>query len=1321
MERFLEGKKRLGYIYKNSDVTVDNITIDGASISANNSAISVYEGDLTIENTTIENCYTNSWGGAIQSSGNLTIRDSIISNCSAYIGGAIVHDFWGSLILENISIKNCSADEGGGAIYNSGGRAVLENITIENCLADNYGGAIVTGPVIDSDTDTLYRPDLTIKGGRFINNKTSCDNVGSRLYGGGCIWASEGTLNIYDGEFIGNTSASRGGCIYQDTALDDDSVINISGGYFEGNTCTNEGYEGSGAVYTTGSSNDGQLILSSKVHFCGDAADGTDGIMLDGRRKVLISDTLNYPSTVYVAASEGRVIAEGNGGYILTLEKDIRKIKFVDIGNSGETYYLVLDKANNQIKLSKTDPGYGYFVTYHSNGAEGTVTDDKKYTDINNTVTVRDAADLSYEGYVFDSWNTKADGTGESYNPNDTFTITSDTDLYAQWKEVKLLTAWFYSGDENTVETIEAPIEDGEDSTVIKTPALEPIPDWTALGWNESESGYTGDIAQGNEIELSEDTSFYGVYKKDVTLFYDANYNTSGDGNGNSGNPAGSGDNEDGSFPESETALLYANVNETSITYKGADFILAKAPVRIGYAFEGWNTKADGTGDKYGPEAAFTAQSDITLYAQWSRIVTAAFYSGADNHKVEKQAAINTATSSGTVITPLLRGMEGWSIVGWDRSENGYSGDIAQDSRIEISVDTSFYGVYKKDAELSYDVNYSLGNENESGNDVSDSTQAPDAVPTPGAAPESQMGTIYANVNEKTITYKYPGLTLAPAPSRDGYVFTGWSTSPDGNGGTYNAGTVFDLHADTTLYAQWAPETAAYTVEHYLQDISGAGYTKAEEDTENLTGAVGAVVDAMPKIYPGFTENTVHESRKESGVVASDGTLVLRFYYDRNVYNVAFDLNGGTGTAPRAQELRYGAFLQEVARPERPGYTFRGWYKDELGTEGKAWDFDKTVEENTENKSETLYAGWVDDIAPELMQPKLNEGYKSFHDWIIRKKDLIITVPIIEEGSGVKQADYVLSSSARSERGNEPEQAQITEENGRTVAKITISNDFRGSVSMTCTDNAGNISAGKTLTAPEGGAAFIVEDNAPGITFWSKDGSLSGSFYGNVTVNVSVNDEGTLDVYGTAAEDVKVTGGIASVTYSIDNGAETAVEGKGFESGIVPSCGFSVEISGVGEHILRVTATDNAGNESTGHTRIKIALKTAERKKVRTVINNDSSTSEPVQFIALADAPQPLKNAVPVRDREPETGDNSHVDIYAAIAMITGLLYLLLYFMTDRNGMTEEEKEQFISHLVSWAKRGGKLRRRLAIAAIFIFLAYYHSIGKAIDGKEIYG
>ncbi|MDE7131310.1 MAG: InlB B-repeat-containing protein [Lachnospiraceae bacterium] len=1205
--------------------------------------------------------------------------------------------------INNTIIENCSSDRCAGAIYVASGDVSINSGTFKNNKS-MQGGCI-----------TAYRSDLTINDGDFIGN--TADE-------GGCIAAYDGNgLTIENGNFIGNTADTKGGCIMAYSG-----VATINGGHFEGNKCSKEGYEGSGAVYVDIYSG---LDLSSDAHFCGDASYGTDGIMPDNYNYVRIRGTLNYPATIYVKAYDGRVIAAGGGDYILSIKNDLEKIQFVDIGDSGETYYKVLDKENNYIYLSTTEPEYGYFVTYHSNGAEGNVTDDKKYTDIDNTVTVKDAADLSYEGYVFDSWNTKADGTGESYNPNDTFTITSDTDLYAQWKEVKLLTAWFYSGDENTVETIETPIEDGEDSAVIKTPALEPIPDWAALGWNKSKSGYTGDIAQGAEIEIPEDTPFYGVYKKDVTLSYDANYNTSGDGNGNSGNPAGSGDNEDGSFPEGETAALYANVNETSITYKEADFILAKAPVRIGYAFEGWNTKADGTGDKYEPEAAFTAQSDITLYAQWSRIVTATFYSGADNHKAEKKAVINTATSSGTIITPLLMGMEGWSIVGWDRSENGYSGDIAQDSRIEISVDTSFYGVYKKDAELSYDVNYSLGNENESGNNASDSTQASDAVPTPDAAPESNMGTIYASINEKTITYKYPSLTLAPAPSRDGYVFTGWNTSPDGNGGTYNAGTVFELRSDTTLYAQWAPETAAYTVEHYLQDLSGAGYTREEADTENLSGAVGEVVNAMPKVYPGFTENTVHESRKESGVVVSDGTLVLRFYYDRNVYNVAFDLNGGTGTAPRAQELRYGAFLQEVARPARPGYTFLGWYKDELGTEGKAWDFGKAVEENTENKSETLYAGWVDDIAPELMQPRLNEGYKSFHDWLIRKKDLIITVPIIEEGSGVKQADYVLTSFERADRENvteqaqaiTPGQAQITEENGRTVAKITISNDFRGSVSMTCSDNAGNISAGKTLTAPEGGAAFIVEDNAPKITFWSKDGSLSGSFYGNVTVNVLVNDEGTLDIYGTATEDVKVTGGIASVTYSIDNGAETAVEGKGFESGIVPSCGFSVEISGVGEHILRVTATDNAGNESMGHTRIKIALKTAERKKVRTVINNDPSTSEPVQFIALADAPQPLKNAIPVRDREPETRDNSHVDVYAAIAMVTGLLYLLLYFTTDRNGMTEEEKEQLISHLVSWAKRGGKLRRRLAIAAIFIFLAYYHSIGKstAIVGKEIYG
>lgn len=40
---------------------------------------------------------------------------------------------------------------------------------------------------------------------------------------------------------------------------------------------------------------------------------------------------------------------------------------------------------------------------------------------------------LSRQGFVFDNWNTAADGSGDSYSPEDRITLTEDVTLYAQW------------------------------------------------------------------------------------------------------------------------------------------------------------------------------------------------------------------------------------------------------------------------------------------------------------------------------------------------------------------------------------------------------------------------------------------------------------------------------------------------------------------------------------------------------------------------------------------------------------------------------------------------------------------------------------------------------------------------------------------------------------------------------------------------------------------------------------------------------------------------------------------------------------------------
>ncbi len=134
---------------------------------------------------------------------------------------------------------------------------------------------------------------------------------------------------------------------------------------------------------------------------------------------------------------------------------------------------------------------------------------------------------------------------------------------------------------------------------------------------------------------------------------------------------------------------------------------------------------------------------------------------------------------------------------------------------------------------------------------------------------------------------------------------------------------------------------------------------------------------------------------------------------------------------------------------------------------------------------------------------------------------------------------------------------------------------------------------------------------------------------------------------------------------------------------------------------------------------------------------NDEGRTEYIRNViaANADAPQAEGSvtANPVSGRpekqeeypdtpngeEPKTGDTAHMEIYATVAMIAGLTYLLLYFMEERRGMTEREKDVFVAAFIRWAKKGGRFRRCCAIVFIFCLLVYYHGIGKHV-GKGIH-
>ena len=77
----------------------------------------------------------------------------------------------------------------------------------------------------------------------------------------------------------------------------------------------------------------------------------------------------------------------------------------------------------------------GYTVTYNSNGGTGSVPVDSNSYTTGQTVTVlANSGSLVYTGYSFVGWQTKADGSGSTYAPGQTFSMGSaNVTLYALW------------------------------------------------------------------------------------------------------------------------------------------------------------------------------------------------------------------------------------------------------------------------------------------------------------------------------------------------------------------------------------------------------------------------------------------------------------------------------------------------------------------------------------------------------------------------------------------------------------------------------------------------------------------------------------------------------------------------------------------------------------------------------------------------------------------------------------------------------------------------------------------------------------------------
>lgn len=139
--------------------------------------------------------------------------------------------------------------------------------------------------------------------------------------------------------------------------------------------------------------------------------------------------------------------------------------------------------------------------------------------------------------------------------------------------------------------------------------------------------------------------------------------------------------------------------------------------------------------------------------------------------------------------------------------------------------------------------------------------------------------------NESCYSQAIPA-TWNPAPTRQGYTFTGWYTDKEC---TVKADPSITLTGNVTIYAGWEAQTTSYTVAYFEETVDSATGKRLYSyvDSDPRTAKVGDEVTGTNDISRPYR----HFARATTEIVKADGSTVVNVYYDLTTYKLVFNLN----------------------------------------------------------------------------------------------------------------------------------------------------------------------------------------------------------------------------------------------------------------------------------------------------------------------------------------------------------------------------------------------------------------------------------------------
>ena len=569
-------------------------------------------------------------------------------------------------------------------------------------------------------------------------------------------------------------------------------------------------------------------------------------------------------------------------------------------------------------------------------------------------------------GYTFTGWNTKADGTGTTYQPGSAYgadayggTVT----LYAQWKvSNKNITfnsnggVWLNSRDDDIVQTYTCDSELKLGNSVGNGSYTVSRPGYKLLGWADMSHSNTKIL--NNSATYTFDDSY--IKRLRISIASDGDYvemlayvegadkvqfptwsagNWQDDLIWHDAWQQNGGWTRDGKYYNWGCVVYLHNHNKESTSYNThvyayknnsklavaciSDYWSPLVPVNGNIVMPTYDTNYTAIWAKKGSEQYFIGDKNSTVTVSYKPY----------NYSVKKNEAITTpkafTASDGTKYyfqgyyygnTQLIDAYGNFTQEGLNFTR--FNSSNTSNATLKAKWGKSPYTPTK--GTITYYGNGGKGS-------------VPTTTVTFGYRQESKTVGVSSNSN--------PGFI------NEGHTFKCWNTLADGTGTSYYPGQPVTLYKDSyrnnitslELYAQWDEvpdhsETGQYKVEFYQQDKNLTTYTKVDETqvyemnynqynqgwyvpyTNYARNYTGFSLNASKS---NFTNRNNNYNTYYFGISANTKTTI-KVYFDRNKYKVTLTKDNGIASTSGAGSYYYGLPVTITASATK-GYTFKNW------------------------------------------------------------------------------------------------------------------------------------------------------------------------------------------------------------------------------------------------------------------------------------------------------------------------------------------------------------------------------------------------------------